>query len=122
MKTRQEMKREYKERPKPAGIFLVRNTVNGKVLLGSSKNLEGPLNRNKFLLSIGRHPIEELQKDWNLQGADTFTFEIAEVVNVRNDPQFSLDDELTLLEMIWWEKLRPVGEGGYNLNEKIRQV
>jgi len=41
MKSRQDLKREYKERVKPAGVFQVKNTANGKVLLGSSLNLEG---------------------------------------------------------------------------------
>jgi len=35
---------------------------------------------------------------------------------------FNLKDELTLLEMIWLEKLQPVGEHGYNLNVNIREA
>jgi hypothetical protein len=41
---------------------------------------------------------------------------------VKDDPNFNLSDELTLLEMIWLEKLQPVGEKGYNPNDKIRQA
>jgi hypothetical protein len=33
-----------------------------------------------------------------------------------------LQDELTLLEMVWLEKLQTFGENGYNLNDKIRQA
>jgi hypothetical protein len=33
-----------------------------------------------------------------------------------------LSDELTLLEMIWVEKLQPFGEKGYNPNDKFRQA
>jgi hypothetical protein len=47
-KNRQELRREYKERKKPAGIFHIKNTVNGKILLGSGLNLEEPLNAHKF--------------------------------------------------------------------------
>ncbi|MGA9121525.1 MAG: GIY-YIG nuclease family protein [Bacteroidota bacterium] len=122
MKSFKEMKREYKERKKPAGIFQVKNTVNGKVLLGSSLNLEGPLNSHKFMLTIGKHKNEDLQRDWNAFGPDKFTFDILEVVKVPDDPQFDLDDELTLLEQIWLEKLRPFGERGYNTDSKIRQA
>jgi group I intron endonuclease len=122
MKSREDLKREYKERRKPAGIFQVRNTVNGKVLLGSSLNLEGPLNSHKFMLTIGRHRNEALQKDWNQVGPDKFVFEILEVVKVKDDPGFNLEDELTLLEQIWLEKLQPFGERGYNTDTRIRQA
>jgi hypothetical protein len=122
VKTRQEIKREYKERKKPAGIFQIKNTANGKMLLGSSLNLEGPLNSAKFMLGIGSHKNEALQRDWNVFGADTFVFEILEVVNVKDDPDFCLEDELTLMEQIWIERLQPFGERGYNPGGKIRQA
>ncbi len=122
MKSIQDIKREYKERKKPAGVFMVKNAANGKVLLGSSLNLEGPLNGHKFMLTTGSHRNEALQKDWNTYGADKFAFEILEVVKVKDDPDFNLEDELTLLEQIWIEKLQPFGEGGYNTEPNIRQA
>jgi group I intron endonuclease len=122
VKTRQDINREYKERKKPAGIFQVKNTANGKVLLGSSLNLEGPLNSHKFMLKIGKHRNEILQQEWNEFGADAFVFEILEVVKVTEDPNFNLKDELTLLEEIWIEKLQPFGDKGYNPDAKIRQA
>lgn len=122
MKSRQDIKREYKERTKPAGVFQVRNTTNGKVLLGSSLNLEGPLNSHKFMLSIGSHRNEALQKEWNEYGAERFVFEVLEEVKVKDDPNFNVEDELTLLEQIWLEKLRPFGERGYNKDSRIRQA
>jgi group I intron endonuclease len=121
MKTRKELQREYMERPKPAGVFQIKNTANGKVLLGSSLNLEGPLNGHKFMLSIGSHRNAALQKDWNEYGPDKFVFEILETVKVKEDPNFNLNDELTLLEQIWLEKLQPFGGRGYNPDENIRQ-
>lgn len=121
MKSRKELQREYMLRPKPAGVFQIKNTANGKVLLGSSLNLEGPLNGHKFMLTIGSHRNKALQKDWDEFGPDKFTFEILETVKVKDDPNFNLGDELTLLEMIWLEKLQPFGDRGYNENDKIRQ-
>lgn len=122
MKSKKEINREYLERPKPAGVFQVKNTVNGKLLLGSSLNLEGALNGHKFTLKIGSHRNKGLQNDWNEYGAESFVFEILETVQVREDPNYNLGDELTLLEMIWLEKLQPFGEKGYNLNDRIRQA
>ena len=122
MKTRKEINREYKERVKPSGVYQVKNIANGKVLLGSSLNLEGPLNRHKFMLKINGHTNKELQKDWNELGPDQFIFEILEVVKVKDDPNFNLKDELTLLEQIWLEELQPFGERGYNANANIREA
>jgi group I intron endonuclease len=121
-KTRKELNQEYLEKPKPAGVFQVKNTANGKVLLGSSLNLNGALNGHNFTLKIGSHRNKALQQDWDQYGAENFVFEVLEVVQVREDPNFNLSDELTLLEMLWLEKLQPFGDKGYNLNENIRQA
>lgn len=43
-------------------------------------------------------------------------------MQVKDDPNFNLNDELTLLEMIWLEKLNLFGEKGYIPNDKIRQA
>ena len=113
-KTRADLRRAYKETQRQAGIFQIKNTQTGKILLGSSTNLHGPLNKHRFMLSIGSHDNAALQQDWKLFGADAFTFEILEIVQPSDDPLFNLDDELTLLEQIWLEKLHPFDERGYN--------
>jgi group I intron endonuclease len=122
MDRKKEIIKQYKERKVSAGIFQIKNTANGKVFLGSSLNLHGPLNGHKFKLSAGIHRNETMQKEWNQFGADKFVFEILEEVKIKDDPDFNLDDELTLLEQIWLEKLNPFGERGYNLNSRIRQA
>ncbi len=121
MKTRAEIKREYKETPKQAGVFKIQNKINGKVLLGSSLNLHGPLNRYRFELQTGVHAHKALQKDWNEYGPDNFLFEIVETVKPKDDPNFNIADELTLIEEIWLEKLQPYGEKGYMVpGERMR--
>ena len=117
-----DLKREYKERVKPAGVFQIKNTANGKVLLGSTLNLEGALNREKFTLKMGSHKNRQLQSDWKEFGAENFEFEVLEEVSFKQEEVFNISDELTLLEQIWLEELNPIGEGGYNLSAKIRQV
>lgn len=113
-KSRAEIRRAYKEAPRQAGVFQIRNLRTGKVLLGSSTNLHGPLNKHRFMLSIGRHDNADLQADWNQHGAAAFAFEILEVVKVSQDSSFCLEDELTLLEQIWTEKLQLAASGAYN--------
>ncbi len=122
VKTRKELNKEYVERVKPAGVYQVRNLTNDKVFLGSSLNLEGPLNRHKFMLKIGSHPNKALQQDWNDLGPEQFAFEILEEVQRKDDPNFNLKDELELLEMIWIEKLQPFSAHCYNLSERIREA
>lgn len=121
-KISKEALRAYKDRRKPAGVFQVKNIANGKVLLGSSLNLEGPLNGHRFMLTTGSHRNAALQKEWNEFGPQNFVFEILEEVKFTDDPNFRLDDELTLLEQIWVEKLQPFGEKGYNPDARIRQA
>ena len=121
-RSRKELKRAYQERPKVAGIFQVKNTANSKVLLGSSLNLDGPLNAHRYMLTIGSHRNAALQADWNQYGANAFVFEILEQITPSDDPQFNLSDELSLLEQIWVEQIQPFGERGYNTDARIRQA
>ena len=121
MASRGRRKREYKERTKTAGVFMVKNHANGKLLLGSSLDLAGPLNRHRFMLKSRQHRNAALQRDWDAFGADNFTFEVLETVRPSDDPGFNVDDELTLLEQIWLEKLQPFDERGYNADARIRQ-
>jgi hypothetical protein len=121
MKTRKELSREYRERQKPAGIYRIRNKANGRVLVGSSLDLGGPLNSHRFRLSAGLHPNEALQKDWNEFGPDAFEFEIVESIAVVERPGFDLEVELALIEEIWAEKLKELGALGYNTDANLRR-
>ncbi len=121
MKSRSELKREYKETPPRAGVFLITNEATGKVLLGSSANLHGPLNKHRFMLSIGAHSNRALQEDWNAFGPGAFRFEIVAVVETKDDPGFRADVELSKLEAAWLEKTQPFGDRGYNENARIRE-
>ena len=122
MRNRKELKRAYKERELPAGVFQIKNILNNKVLLGSSQNLEGIWNSNRFQLASGMHRNKNLQKDWNEFGPENFIFEILEIIKEKEEPHFNLDDELTLIEEIWLEKIKPCGENGYNDNLNIRMA
>lgn len=122
MKSRKDIIREYKERKPTAGVFVIKNTANGRLLLGSSLNIEGPLNKHRFMLQIGSHRNTAMQRDWKEFGAEAFVFEILETVPPSDKPGFDIDDELKLLEEIWIEKLDRFGELGYNMDRKIREA
>jgi hypothetical protein len=113
--SRAELKRAYKEKPPPMGVFAVRNRANGKVLVGSGLNLPGALNRIRFELAQGlgdRFP--ELLEDWRRHGPDSFSFEILDVLPESDEPRADPKEELQVLESLWLERLQPYGEAGYN--------
>jgi hypothetical protein len=121
MKSKKDMLREYRERRKPAGVYQIKNTVSGRIFLGSSLDLDGVFNSHRFRLEAGLHPNEGLQKDWKEFGPDRFAFEVLETVPVKDDPPTAVEDELALLEEIWLEKLGPTGPGGYNTDSNLRR-
>ncbi|WP_233261746.1 GIY-YIG nuclease family protein [Vitiosangium sp. GDMCC 1.1324] len=112
--SRAELKRAYKEKPPPMGVFAIRNLANGKVLVGSGLNLPGALNRVRFELSCGMHRNRALQEDWQRLGADSFSFEQLDVLPPTEEPREDPKEELRVLESLWLDRLRPYGEAGYN--------
>ncbi|QRN95211.1 GIY-YIG nuclease family protein [Archangium violaceum] len=112
--SRAELKRAYKEKPPPMGVFIIRNRANGKVLVGSALNMPGALNRARFELDRGMSRNLELQEDWRRHGPDSFTFEQLDVLKPPEEPGADPKEELRVLESLWLERLRPYGEAGYN--------
>jgi hypothetical protein len=107
--------RQYKETPRPIGIFRVRNTVNGKSLVGRSVDVAAMLNRQRAQLRMGAHPNRALQDDWNALGSDAFEFEILDTLKPPADrPDWDPTEDLRELEKLWLEKLAPFGGRGYH--------
>jgi RimJ/RimL family protein N-acetyltransferase len=102
---RKALVREYLETPRPAGVYRVRNKVSGKTLVGSSPNLPGILNRQRFQLNNGSHPDKELQSDWNALGPDAFTFETLDLLKPSDDPGYDPAEDLRALKEMWLDKL-----------------
>jgi hypothetical protein len=114
---RKEIIRKYKETPLPAGVYRVRNNVNGKSLVGSSANLPGILNRQRFQLERGSHPDRELQKDWKEFGSNAFTFEIIDQLEPPKDSDYNPSEDLRVLMQMWLDKLRDSGEPLYDRSQ-----
>jgi len=106
---RKALVREYLETPRPAGVYRVRNTVSGKSLVGSSPNVPGVLNRQRFQLQNGSHPDKELQADRNDLGPDAFTFETFDLLKPSDDPSYDSTEDLRTLKTMWLEKLTASG-------------
>ena len=105
--------REYKETPRPAGIYRVRNIKTGKSLIGSTANLPGMLNRQRFQLENGSHPDRELQRDWDELGPDMFEFDVLDQLESRNEPAYDPTGDLRALKEMWIEKITACGESLY---------
>ena len=105
--------RAYKETPRPMGVFRVRNTANGKSLIGASVDVPGMLNRQRFQLRAGGHPDRALQQDWNESGPGVFEFETLDTLAPPDEPGCDPAADLQMLERMWLEKLGRPGSPGY---------
>ena len=106
--------REFKANRRPMGVFQVRNTLSGKVLLGSTADLPSMLNRQRAQLRMGAHPNRELQADWQAHGPSAFAFEVLDTLTPSDEAGYDPRKDLCTLEAMWLTKLAPFGEGGYN--------
>ena len=111
---RKEKINTYKKTIQPMGVYQIRNRVNGKIFLGSSKDLKGILNRIKFQLKNNLHINKDMQKDYNKIGEKNFSFEILDYLEPLEDVQSDYKNELETLENMWLDKLQPFNNNGYN--------
>lgn len=101
---RRERIRQYKETPRPAGVYRIVHSRTGRTLLGSSPDAQARLNRAQTQLLTRGHPNRALQGDWNADGPDAFVFEVLDLLPPRADRE-DVTEELHLLEALWREKL-----------------
>lgn len=110
---RKEMIRQYKESPRPAGVFLVRHTPSGRTLLGSSTDAPAMLNRIRAQLRMKGHPNRDLQRDWDGGAPEDFDFEVVDLVEQADRPELDLPAELEGLESVWRAELGIEGPSSY---------
>ena len=89
-------------------VYVIRNTVNGKVYVGSSANVKERFRTHRKQLRGNRHPNAHLQSAWQAYGEPSFIFEIVENVS----------DYSTLIqrEQAWMDSLgSTIPATGYNM-------
>lgn len=111
MKTRKELKDEYKQTKQRMGVYQVRNTESEYTLIGSSLNLDAAWNSTKFKLEIGQHPDAELQKQWKEFGPEHFVFEVLQELEHSDNPSVNPREELKELEKLTREELKNAHNG-----------
>ena len=114
MKTRKELKEEYKQMKYPMGVFQLRNLTNNKVFIGSSTDLKAAWPALKLQLDIGIHSNSELQNDWTTTGAANFVYEILEEIKESPDKKLNYEKEVKVLEEMLILELQPFGDKGYH--------
>ncbi len=89
------------------GVYAIRNTAAGKLLLTSTNNLAGCQNRFVFSQKNNSCVNWQLQKDWEKYGGGGFVFEVLDELvkkETQTDEEFTAD--IKMLEEIWREKLK----------------
>ena len=114
MDRRKELKSLYKQTTFPIGVFQIKNKLNNKVLIGTSKNLTTAFNRHQFQLKMNCHKNITLQQEWNQYGSEAYSFDILETLKTDELPPEKLPEALSALEEKWLATLTPYNEHGYN--------
>ncbi len=111
---KKELKKQYAQTQQPMGVYLVKNSINGKIFIAGGLNIHGKINSCRFQLIHGSHMNRALQEDFKQTGAEHFTFKILDYLEPKNDPQTDYRDDLKQLEEMWIEKLQPFEPNGYH--------
>lgn len=107
MDRKKELKLQYKQTKPEMGIFIIRSEEKNKCYIEATKDLRGRINGTKVRLNAGMHPNKELQRDWMESGSGNFTIEILENLQYgKDESKNDYTEELSLLQMIWEEKLQ----------------
>lgn len=110
MKSRSDLKREYKERKRPMGVFLVRNRRSGRFQVHAALDLQAAMNRLRAEITPATNPNLELLRDWKAMGAEAFEVRVLDELKPRDVPGWDPREDLAELAAMWREKL--AGEGG----------
>ena len=98
---KKELREQYRNRTVIGGIYTIKNTINGKVLLDSTTDLKGARNRFEFFGC----PNPKMTADWSAQKGECFVFDVLEELEkdeIQTDKEFK--DDLKILLEIWRDK------------------
>ena len=99
-----------RESQKICGIYKITNLVNGKIYIGSSKDIKYRWSQHKTQLRGTMHGNTYLQNAWNKYNEENFKFEIIEECS----PEIQFEREQYYLDL-----LNPFDDNGYNIVRRI---
>ena len=92
------------------GIYLIKNTINDKIYVGSSDDIDNRWRNHKTFLANNNHHSIHLQNAWQKYGERAFIFEIIELIS---DKERLLEREQYYLDLYCsYEQ-----ENGYNISK-----
>lgn len=106
MKTRKELKEEYRQSKPTMGVFKIENKTNGKLLIEASTNIPSLWNRYRMELKMGSCRNIALQDDWKEYGADNFVFEILSEMEHKDEADLDYNKELEILKDMVVDELK----------------
>ncbi|MEI9986788.1 MAG: GIY-YIG nuclease family protein [Aliidongia sp.] len=99
------LKEAARQRKIPMGIYSIRNLATGLSYVGSSVNVPAALNRHRFTLQLGSHLDAALMADGRRDGADSFVFEVLDLLPETDEPPAEPASELAALLELWTAQL-----------------
>jgi hypothetical protein len=111
VKTKKEIKEEYKSLKFRVGIFQITNKKDNRIFLKTSSDLDRAFNSDLFQLNAGMHSNQQLQSDWNNLGAENFTFIIFDELKIKDsETPTDISQELKELLEIHLSELKSKGQ------------
>ena len=101
---RKALRREFKEKKTPKGVFAVCCTPTAQVWVGGSTHLDSEKTSLWFQLRNGPHLNVRLGEAWMSQGEEAFSFDVLEILDEDVSP-LALKDLLKERVAFWTEKL-----------------
>ncbi len=114
MNRKKELKKQYKDTPKSMGVYRVYNRVDAISLVECGRDIQARLNRHKAELKLGAHRVKQLQHDWNHLGPDAFSFEIVELLQPLDKPDYDPEEDLNELLIMILEREEYAPDKLYN--------
>lgn len=67
-----------------SAVYQIRNTISGRVYVGSAADVDRRWRDHRYLLRRGQHHSVKLQRSWNRHNEEAFEFLILEEANIAN--------------------------------------
>lgn len=97
-----------------SGIYQIKNTLNGKIYIGSSKNMNARIRGHRVKLRKNKHCNSHLQSAWNKYGEKSFIYSVIEICQ---------EEVLIKKEQFYVDKLEVINPKiGYNKASDIRRT
>lgn len=108
-----------------SGIYCIKNHINDKCYIGSTKNISERKLQHLYLLKMGKHHATKLQSFVNKYGIDCIYFEVIELVEsineLKNREQFYLDKISPFFNSTLQSNYNPLRDGKIKMKIQLQE-